>query len=71
MKFEGEAFTVKTEVCIPYLGYAPCNSRGMYFIPQSYREHTLGMEYILLFLQCCHSDHPCMETFSDVQCIYT
>ena len=24
--------TVKTEVCIPYLGYAPCNSRGMYFI---------------------------------------
>ena len=27
--------TVKMEVCIPYLGYAPCNSRGMYFIPQS------------------------------------
>ena len=43
--------TVITEVCIPYLGYAPCNSRGMYFIPQSYREHTLGMEYILPFLQ--------------------
>jgi len=21
----------KTEVCIPYLGYAPCNSRGIYF----------------------------------------
>ena len=21
--------TAKTEVCIPYLGYAPCNSRGM------------------------------------------
>ena len=27
--------TAKTEVCIPYLGYAPCNSRGMYFIPRS------------------------------------
>ena len=27
--------TAKTEVCIPDLGYAPCNSRGMYFIPQS------------------------------------
>jgi len=24
-------YTAKTEVCISYLGYAPCKSRGMYF----------------------------------------
>jgi len=25
--------TAKTEVCISYLGYAPCKSRGIKFIP--------------------------------------
>jgi len=29
--WENVVYTVKTEVCIPYLGHAPCNSRGMYF----------------------------------------
>ena len=31
------------------------NSRGTYFIPQSYREHTLVMEYILPFLSTRYS----------------
>jgi len=26
-------YTAKTEVCISYLGYAPCKSRGMKFMP--------------------------------------
>ena len=26
-----EQFAAKTEVCISYLGYAPCKSKGMYF----------------------------------------
>jgi len=28
-----QSCTAKTEICIPYLGYAPCNSSGMKFIP--------------------------------------
>ena len=26
-------YTAKTEVCIPYLGYAPCNSEVVKYIP--------------------------------------
>jgi len=31
--YEDTYHTAKTEVCISYLGYAPCKSRGMNFIP--------------------------------------
>jgi len=31
--FPSDLCTAKTEVCISYLGYVPCKSRGMKFIP--------------------------------------